>query len=320
MKVYEMILDENKVESGVEAISIVEDPAIEDEFIMLSKQGLTQLATIDKEKRILMGAALVPNKRIKRIRKNEAGEDEEYEIFFSEKTVRQIGEFFMRKGNQSKATLEHAIGLSGCTVVETWFKEDAEKDKSALYNLSAPVGSWFVSMKVYNDAVWSEYVKTGRVKGFSIEGYFTEKLTTQKENLSAIQQEADDQFVNEILQMSVASVLKDNRLKSGRRVELKSYSDYPQSVRNNAKRGIELNEKNGNKCATQVGKVRAQQLADGEPISLETIKRMVSYLSRAEEYYDESDTQACGTISYLLWGGKSALRWAEAKVKEVESE
>jgi hypothetical protein len=99
---------------------------------------------------------------------------------------------------------------------------------------------------------------------------------------------------------------------------LESYSDYPEAVSNNAKRGIELNEKVGNKCATQVGKVRAQQLAQGKPVTEDTIKRMASYLSRAETYYDESDTKACGTISYLLWGGKAGLRWAESKVKEFE--
>lgn len=96
-----------------------------------------------------------------------------------------------------------------------------------------------------------------------------------------------------------------------------SYSDYPDSVKNNAKRGIELNEKVNNKCATQVGKVRAQQLADGKPISLETIKRMYSYLSRAETYYDPNDLKACGTISYLLWGGKSALGWSRNKLREL---
>jgi len=96
-----------------------------------------------------------------------------------------------------------------------------------------------------------------------------------------------------------------------------SFSDYGQEIRNNAKRGIELNDKVNNKCATQVGKVRAQQLADGEPISVETIKRMYSYLSRAETYYDETDTTACGTISYLLWGGKSALSWSRNKLREL---
>jgi len=96
-----------------------------------------------------------------------------------------------------------------------------------------------------------------------------------------------------------------------------SYSDYGQEIRNNAKRGIELNDKVNNKCATQTGKVRAQQLANGEAISLDTIKRMYSYLSRAETYYDETDTKACGTISYLLWGGKSALSWSRNKLKEL---
>lgn len=115
-----------------------------------------------------------------------------------------------------------------------------------------------------------------------------------------------------------AIIKNDLRTKKGKRTELETYSDYPTSVRNNAKRGIELNKKVNNKCATQVGKVRAQQLANGEPISKQTIKRMYSYLSRAEEYYDEGDTKSCGYISYLLWGGKAAKRWAESKLKEIE--
>ena len=98
-------------------------------------------------------------------------------------------------------------------------------------------------------------------------------------------------------------------------VALKTYS-APQGVRNNARRGIELNEKVGNKCATQVGKVRAQQLAKGEGLSFDTVKRMYSYLSRAAEDYDPNDSKACGTISYLLWGGKAGLAWARNVLRE----
>ena len=96
----------------------------------------------------------------------------------------------------------------------------------------------------------------------------------------------------------------------------KSYNDYPQSVIDAAKRGIRLNDEVGNKCATQVGKIRAQQLANGEAITILTVKRMYSYLSRAAEYYNPNDDQACGTISYLLWGGEPALRWAERILKQ----
>jgi hypothetical protein len=103
--------------------------------------------------------------------------------------------------------------------------------------------------------------------------------------------------------------------------EFKSYRDYPDSVKKAAARGIKLNEKNGNKCAEQTGKVRAQQLAKGEPISEDTIKRMYSFLSRAETYYDDADeTSDCGYISFLLWGGKSALSWSESKIKQIERE
>lgn len=106
-------------------------------------------------------------------------------------------------------------------------------------------------------------------------------------------------------------------MKATIKIQLDTYGDYPQSAKNNAKRGVELNEKVNNRCATQIGKVRARQIIAGEKLSVSTIKRVHSYLSRAETYYDESDSEACGTISFLLWGGKSMARWAEAKLKEL---
>ena len=97
-----------------------------------------------------------------------------------------------------------------------------------------------------------------------------------------------------------------------------SYNDYPESVSNNAKKGIELNDKVNNKCATNVGKIRAQQLSQKEKVSIDVIQRMYSYLSRAETYYDESNTEACGTISYLLWGGKAGFIWSRKKLRELD--
>ena len=98
----------------------------------------------------------------------------------------------------------------------------------------------------------------------------------------------------------------------------KFFDDYPKAASQNAQRGINLNEKLGNDCATLVGKNRARQLVGRENLSLETIKRTYSYLSRAKEYYNPSDTEACGTISYLLWGGDEMLRWTERKLEELE--
>ena len=301
MDIIELFIDENDEVSGIEAVSIVENPAIEEDFVALKTQEF-KFAEVNKEKRILMGAALIPNKPIYRV-----SEDNEYYIYFSRETVRKASELFFIKGNHNKSTLEHQVPLEGLVAVESWIVEDLEKDKSRAYGMEVPLGTWMLSMKVLNEEVWTDYVKTGKVKGFSIEGYFADRLERPNEpnELSAWEDEEAEYLVQEL----TATL-------SGQ--ELESYADYPKAVSNNAKRGIEYNEKVNNKCATQVGKVRAQQLAKGEAVTVETIKRMFSYLSRAQEYYDEGNNEACGTISYLLWGGKAGLRWAGSKLRELD--
>ena len=303
MDIIELFIDENDDVSGIEAVSIVENPAIEEDFVALKTQEF-KFAEVDKEKRILMGAALIPNKPIYR-----RNEDNEYYIYFSRETVRKASELFFIRGNHNKSTLEHQMPLEGLVAVESWIVENKEKDKSSHYGMDMPLGTWMLSMKVLNDDVWNNYVKTGKVKGFSIEGYFADKMERpnepNEEDLSAW----DDEEAGFLMQ-ELEAILREE--------ELESYADYPNAVSNNAKRGIELNEKINNKCATQVGKVRATQLAQGKAVSVETIKRMFSYLSRAAEYYDEGNSEACGTISYLLWGGKAGLRWAGSKLKELD--
>jgi hypothetical protein len=103
----------------------------------------------------------------------------------------------------------------------------------------------------------------------------------------------------------------------------KSYSDYPDSVKNNAKAVLKWVDENGwGSCGTDVGKQRANQLANGEPISEDTIKRMYSYLSRHEVDLQSSKSydDGCGKLMYDSWGGKSALSWAESKINSIERE
>ena len=314
MRIVELILDEES-ELGIEAISVVENPAIEEDFVALKSQEF-KLAEIDGERRILMGALLIPNKPI--YRRN--GEDEYY-IYFSKDTVLKASQMYLMNSKQNNSTLEHQHAIEGLSLVESWIVEDKVHDKSVKYGMDLPLGSWVGSVKVNNDQIWNEFVKTGKVKGFSIEGYFADKMErpndqTIKDELAQIEEEEAEYLLAEIK----AIIKNDKRVKGGKKMVLESYSDYPSSVSNNAKRGLELNEAVNNKCATQVGKIRAQQLAQGKPISKETIKRMYSYLSRAEAYYKPEDKEACGTISFLLWGGKSAKTWAEAKLKQLEND
>ena len=175
MRIVELIIDDKDETSGIDAVSVVSSPAIEENFIALNKHEV-QLKQIDEEKRLLMGAALVPNKQIYRVNDKQ----EEYYIFFSENTVRKASELFLKRSNQNNATYEHKDKLSGMSVVESWIIEDTKQDKSAKYGFDLPVGTWMISMKVDNDKVWQD-VKDGKVKGFSIEGYFADKYEMKAE-------------------------------------------------------------------------------------------------------------------------------------------
>lgn len=278
MKIIELILDEEAMLNGIDAISIVEYPAIEENFVALNRQIKSEFASQDEDKRLLIGPALIPNKTIYRHQ-----DGEEFYVYFSRQTIRRAAELYLMRGKQNNSTLEHQAELHGLSVVESWIVEDPEKDKSALYGMKMPLGTWMVTMKVNNDAVWTEFVKTGAVKGFSIEGYFADKVKMGK-------------------------------------MEMESYSDYPDGVRSNARKVLEWVEENGwGSCGTDVGKQRANQLANGEAISLDTIKRMYSYLSRHEADLEASTSynDGCGLLMYDAWGGKAGLRWAESKLKEL---
>ena len=182
MRIVELILDEEHLAHGIDAISIVSAPAIESNFIALKSQQV-QFATVDADKQILIGAALIPDKPIYR---NQDGE--EFHCYFSKATVRRASELYLQKGNQHNATLEHQVSLSGICLIESWIKEDMVHDKSAKYGLNDAVGTWMVSMKVDNTKVWEEYVKTGLVKGFSIEGFFADNSQIKAEKITPNQE------------------------------------------------------------------------------------------------------------------------------------
>jgi len=173
MRIVELILDDQQLASGIDAISIVEAPAIESNFIALKSHEI-KFAQVDAEKRILMGPVLIPDKPIYR-KQVMNGEMQEFYVYFSKNTVCRASQMFLMKGNQGKATLEHDMAVQGICMVESWIKEDMEKDKSAIYGMNDPIGTWMGCLKVTNDEIWNDYVKTGRVKGFSIEGYFADK-------------------------------------------------------------------------------------------------------------------------------------------------
>jgi len=177
MRIVELILDEEQEDAGVEAISVVESPAIESDFVALNSEEI-KLAEISKEKKILLGALLIPNKPIYR-----TGDEGDYYIFFSKDTIVKASQMYLKNGYQNNSTLEHDQTLNGLTLVESWIVESETQDKSRKYGLNVPIGTWMGAVKVNNEEIWQEYVKTNKVKGFSIEGYFADKMERPKEKI-----------------------------------------------------------------------------------------------------------------------------------------
>lgn len=174
-----MIEDENK--DGVFCISLVDSPAIQQDFIMLSKENDKNRIEIKLEKgdlkrQVLTGPALIPNIIIPR---------KGYNITFSADTIRKISENFLINNRTNSVDLQHKLNVNDVYLVESWIVEDENNDK--IYKLGytpeqVPVGSWCVSMKVKNENLWNEYLQSGVLKGFSIEGSFSEKEIKMEHN------------------------------------------------------------------------------------------------------------------------------------------
>lgn len=168
----ELLIDEENDKVGVFAISLVEAPAIESNFVALNKHKV-ELKVIDEDKRIVLGLALIPDKKIYR---NHNGY--EYNITFSPQTIRKASELYLSNLRPNNTTVDHKMLVDGVSLSESWIVEDLEKDKTALYGINATIGSWAIAMKVNNDAVWNK-VKAGEYLGFSIEGIFDEKMKVE---------------------------------------------------------------------------------------------------------------------------------------------
>ena len=201
----------NKELKGVYGISLVSEPAMEGDFLTFKKQDEIKFAEVDKEKRILMGLVLEPNKLIYR---NQGGE--EFNVFFTEQDIEDVAHNFQKQAAQSNSTLEHSgERIEGVTFVEQWIITDPKIDKSANFGLNYPKGSWMAMMKVENDEIWNDYIKSGKVSGFSIDALmkFEEVKLNKQVNMSDNKKIMDS--VLEAIKLGFASIMPGNTKKEG---------------------------------------------------------------------------------------------------------
>lgn len=181
------------IDSDVYAISLVDCPAIEEEFVFLSKQKEEQVFLEKEDKHLIVGAVLVPDKPIYR-----NNGKEEFYIQFSKETIEKLAHEYLMNGRIYSVTTDHQDVADDVALVESWIKT-SENDKSNDYGMNLPIGTWLVSMKVENEDVWGR-VKSGELRGFSIESFVNlDEINLHKqdknmteEKLEAIQ--VDDNF------------------------------------------------------------------------------------------------------------------------------
>ena len=176
MEIEEKKLKTYKVDglnSEVDAISIVEYPAIEQDFVYLNKAK--EMFSVNEEKRMLYGPVLIPDFPIYR-----NNGYEEYNIVFSAQAIEQLSRRFMSESRNRNWTTEHSESTDALSLVETWIKA-GERDKSVMLGFDLPKGTWFAGVSVNDNTLWAQ-IKNGQYRGFSIESFLN--LEELENNLS----------------------------------------------------------------------------------------------------------------------------------------
>lgn len=289
-KIVELVIDEEQAQLAIDAISLVNSPAIEQNWVFLNKHKKNNLilAKVDKEKRLVIGPALIPNKQIFRVDEQTG---EEYYVYFSTDTVKKASELYLIHNNQKSATYEHTDKIAGITTVESWIVNNPKMDKARLYGFkNLPKGTWMVSMKIDNETMW-DMIKRGEVKGYSIEGYFIDKMQKMTSN------------GNKRILEELASIL-----------DLDKYSDdYPKGAVEVSQKAMIKNELSGCKCANKSIIQKARFLQAKRPMQHKTIEIFQKYLKNAKKTA-KGLISHCGPINFDLWGGEPMLRWCNKKL------
>ena len=166
--IYQVLLNDDD-NTGVNLISFVDNPAIQSNFVALSKQFEHVKLALEAAKQILTGPVLIPDQKIVRL----DDQQQPYYITFSAPTIEAIRNKFFKQKLTHNTNSEHEIALDGNYVVESWIITDSDRDKSVALGLEPlPVGTWMVSYKVEDSKYWQEEISTGKRKGFSLEGFF----------------------------------------------------------------------------------------------------------------------------------------------------
>jgi hypothetical protein len=200
MRLYELVIEDENTDE-VFQISLVENPAIE-AFGVFFNKGEVHFAEMEEEG-LFMAPILIPDKKILRV----DGEGLPYEVYFTSETIKRLAQMYLERKYQGNVNVEHSEKVNGVTLVESWIKESQNADKSKLYNLNVPVGSWIGTFKIDNEELREKFRK-GELRAVSIEGLFEHMERTTPERMqSAVIAEMWSKHINELSEVEAEVVL-----------------------------------------------------------------------------------------------------------------
>lgn len=178
MKVFNIVLSLDDPFAGMDAISLVESPATEIEFLKFSKDSKPCKFKFDDEKREITGVVCLADTPIYRVNERYG----EFYIKFTPEVIKTMMLKYSIEGKQNKVNIDHSEFVEGCYMIESYIKDDS-RGVSPVEFKDVPNGSWFATFKVMNDELWEEIKVTEKFKGLSLEGYFDLEPTDEIEEL-----------------------------------------------------------------------------------------------------------------------------------------
>ena len=271
-------LYEVRPDSLVYAISLVECPAIESNFVYLSEEKPIQVCLEQDEKHMVFGAVLIPDKPIYRY-----NQEEEYYLRFPKETIEVLAHDYLQNDNIYSFTQQHKDNADGVSIIESWVKT-SENDKSVDLGIDAPIGSWIIGAKIDNEEIW-QGIKDGSMKGFSVESFlnFDEIMMNKQEN-KMTEEKLETIEVNESFWMRIAEIIK-NALKNPEVPELEAQVTSAQVI-DEIKDEVEVNEvKEDEVFVDEMPTDETQVSVSGEPevIAEEVVEEVVTEAPTQEE-------------------------------------
>jgi hypothetical protein len=273
-------LSEDGEQLGMTMVAYTKTPAILTRGMAFDV--VKSLVFADELKYRLAAPALIPDLPIYR-------EDPElgaYNVVFSKEVIEKLRQDFMLNKSQAVFNLDHnSDNVAPSYILDSWITGPSETDPSfTKYGITVPEGSWFIVSQFTDKEFFKNEIMAKDRVGYSIEGFLGLSLSKFSQQ------------------------------------EFESYNDYPQQATENAKIALRWAEENGwGDCGTKIGKARANQLANRENISRDTIARMASF-ARHRQNSDKELGDGCGRLMWLAWGGDEGIAWAQRKLEQIDNE